>query len=87
LTKKIDRQGQFSQLFTDSQGWSQIPLKVAGTLSSPRFTLDARAVRSKVKEKVRKRLERTLEKSLLNNKKGSSGRQQLEKTLKGIFGN
>ena len=86
LTKKIDRQGQFSQLFAGTQGWSQIPLKVAGTLSAPRFTLDAKAVRSKVKEKVQKHLERTLEKSLLNKKNGSGDQQQLEKALKGFFG-
>ena len=86
LTKKLDRQGQFSQIFADSQGWSQVPLKVAGTLSAPRFALDAKAVRGKVKEKVQKRLERTLEKSLLNKKGGSGNQQELEKALKGLFG-
>lgn len=95
LTGKLDSHGKVSGYFKDAQGWGQVPLKLSGTVSAPRFTLDASAVKGQVKEKAREQLQKTLEKKLF--KKGTPAepgtpesqdpaKKALDDALKGLFG-
>lgn len=95
LTGKLDSHGKVSGYFKDAQGWGQVPLKLSGTVSAPRFTLDASVVKGQVKEKAREQLQKTLEKKLF--KKGTPAepgtpesqdpaKKALEDALKGLFG-
>jgi AsmA protein len=88
LTARLDSGGKVTSYFKDADGWGQVPLKLGGSLDKPRFEIDARAAVQKVGEKLQQKfLER------LEPKKGSgpspdtAPKQQLEKTLRGLFGN
>jgi AsmA protein len=76
----------------DKEGWSQVPLKVGGSLSKPRFELDARAATEQVGQQLQQKLEqKLLEKLAPTDQKGqdqpSPKKQLLEQTIKGLFGN
>jgi AsmA protein len=64
LTARLDTQGRFSRFLTDAQGWGQLPLKVAGTLTKPSFALDTAALGKALRQGVRQQLQKTLEKTL-----------------------
>ncbi len=86
ITGQVAR-GDLGRFLTDSQGWGVMPLKVVGTVGSPRFTLDASLAGSHLKGKLQEELGRRL----LKGKQGAAGTQQpeqqlLEKGLKGLFG-
>lgn len=98
LTRKLDSRGTVTRFLVDAQGWGQLPLKVGGTLTSPRFYFDVSGVRERVREKageeVRKRLQKGLEK-ILPPKKEQQGTQPqgeeprggtLEETFRGLMG-
>lgn len=82
--------GDLGRFLTDSQGWGVLPLKVVGTVGSPRFTLDAALAGEHLKDK----LQEELTNRLLKGKQGATGstgaqqpgQQLLEKGLKGLFG-
>ncbi|WP_298036930.1 AsmA family protein [uncultured Desulfuromonas sp.] len=96
LTAKLDKAGRTSKFLRDAEGWGQLPLKVTGTMGSPRFTLDTTAAVEQVKEKAREKIEKTIQEKIF--KKIDPGaaegegveepaKQLLEKTFKGLFGN
>jgi AsmA protein len=95
LTAKLDRKGEVAQFFTDQEGWSELPLKVAGTLSRPKFSFDSTAVKSKVKEKALSELQKKLEEKVFDklDSKGDGDQAQdptkkiINDALKGLFGN
>ncbi len=96
LSRKLDKKGEVSQLLTDAEGWSELPLKVAGTLSKPRFQLDTSAAASAVKKKAQQELQQKLQEKVLD-KLGTSdtetdpakdaAKKLIDKTFKGLFGN
>ncbi len=49
-------------LFTDEQGWTEIPLRVTGTAGSPSVTLDTSALKRAVERKVKERVKEELKK-------------------------
>jgi AsmA protein len=92
LTARIDKGGKVTQFLADKEGWSQVPLKVGGSLSKPRFELDARAATEQVGQQLQQKLEqKLLEKLAPTDQKGqdqpSPKKQLLEQTIKGLFGN
>jgi AsmA protein len=86
-------QGRVTSFLADEQGWSQIPVKVGGTFSSPRFTFDTAALRGKVREKAGEEIRRKLRKELDkrfpsgNGKpEEENGRPAAEDVLRELFG-
>lgn len=69
-----------------------MPLKLTGSLDRPRFEIDARAAVQKAGEKLQEKLQQKLLERLEPKKDSGSTpdtapKQQLEKTLRGLFGN
>ncbi len=93
LTQKLDSRGKFGQFLTDAQGWGEVPLKVTGTATSPRFALDTSAVKGKVEQKAKEEIQKKLQEKVFDKLAPKEGEQQdpnkklLQDTLKGLFGN
>ncbi len=51
FSDRISTDSLAGRLLADKQGWTRVPVAVAGTLSAPRFALDSSAVRQQIKEK------------------------------------
>jgi AsmA protein len=93
LVNKIGE--KFPSMLKDKAGWGQIPLKLAGTVSQPRFTLDTSALKAQAEEQAKEKLQETLQEKLFKKKEKSgenTGEQkkqepqdQAEKMLKGVF--
>lgn len=70
LTSKLDSKGKFTSFFKDAEGWSELPIKVAGSLTAPRFALDTAVARRQVEQKVREKLQeevgKTIQRKLLD---------------------
>ncbi len=77
LAKRIGS-SQITQLLSSQQGWTQIPVKVGGTVNAPRFYLDTAALGKKIQEKageeIRGKLQKELEKHLPSGS-GGTGKQ------------
>ncbi|MDY6848194.1 MAG: AsmA family protein [Thermodesulfobacteriota bacterium] len=90
LAQKLDSKGQITSFLSNEEGWVQLPLKVAGTFTSPRFALDTSGVKEQVGQKAREEIEKKVFEKLLpgDGAKGEqdSGRKQLEDAVKGLFG-
>jgi AsmA protein len=56
LASKLERNGRMSNLLVNQQGWTELPLKLKGTIDSPEFQFDAKLFR----QKAGKKLERLL---------------------------
>ena len=81
--------GEAGKFFTDDKGWGVVPIKVGGTFSSPKYSLDTSAVTGQIRTKAREKLQQTIEEKFLKKKEGepkSPEQNLLEKGLKGIFG-
>jgi len=97
LTGRLGSGGKVTRFFKDAEGWGQVPLKVTGTIGSPRFALDTSAVKGKVKEKAREEIQKKLQEKIFDKLAPPSGeegekglepaKKRLEDTLKGLFGN
>lgn len=98
LASRINRNPTVARLLTDDQGWTLLPLNVAGSVSSPRFALDTSAIKEQLKERgtreLRQRIEEKLFKKPAPSKEGETPPDQqkqppvdklLEDTLKRIF--
>lgn len=77
LSKKIDKHGSVTKFLSDDSGWTMIPLKLAGTFSSPRFSLNAAAVTRQIRQKAVEIMEEKIQKKLFKKfmpkaKKGGS---------------
>lgn len=103
ISGRMDTGGKVTQYLTDDEGWSQIPLLVSGSFSSPSFGLDPKGVQSQAKKALGKELGRQVDKMIGSPKTGeaatgSESQQQtqpaedpakklLKEGLKGLFGN
>jgi AsmA protein len=77
-------------LSKDAQGWSLLPLKVKGSYSSPRFTLDSRGVKKQLKEGLAAEIDRQFKKKSGSGPEESKDKQLqdlLDDTLKKLLGN
>lgn len=87
ITSQVAR-GDVGRFLTDNQGWGVVPLKVGGTVGSPRFSLDAAQAGAHLKGK----LVDELGSRFLKGNQGQQGTQQkpgqqlLDQGLKQIFG-
>ncbi|MEJ2202281.1 MAG: AsmA-like C-terminal region-containing protein, partial [Desulfuromonadaceae bacterium] len=94
LAAKLDRKGEISQLFTAQDGWTELPMQVAGSWSKPKLSLDTTAVTSKITEKAVSRLQQKLEeKAKKRQAEGTDDKSTQDPTkelindaLKGLFG-
>ncbi len=87
LTKKVAG-GEIGSYMSDDQGWGLVPLKVTGSVSSPKFALNAALVKEQAKAKAKEKLQQKLEEKLFKKKDGQSRPEQklMDKGLKGLFG-
>ncbi len=83
-------QSRITALLANEQGWSQIPVKVGGTISSPRFTLDRSALGGQIREKGGEEIRRKLRKELDKRFPSGNGKPEegggAEDLLRGLFG-
>jgi len=93
LTARLDRGGKVSQFLADKEGWGQVPLKISGTASSPRFALDTSIIKDKAKEKAREEIQKQLQEKLFDKLAPKGGESEevpakkiLEDSLKGLLG-
>jgi AsmA protein len=92
LSAKLDRQGQFSKLLGAEEGWTPLPLKVTGTVGTPRFTLDSTQLMKKATGELQKRmLDQLRPKQEVPATDGQPPAQQspaqgMENTIRGLFG-
>ncbi len=93
LTQKLDRSGRFAQLFVDSEGWAQVPLKIKGSMFRPNYALDSTAVTEALRQRATQTLQQTLERELLKREADAEeeDRERREKKLldgviRGLFG-
>lgn len=88
LTGKIPG-GDIRRFVADDKGWGVLPLKVTGTFSAPKFSMDKAAVTEQFKSKAKEKLQQTIDEKLFKQKEGEPPRPErelLQKGLKGIFG-
>jgi len=96
VAKDLDKKGQFSALLSNSDGWTEVPLKVTGSYLKPEFVLDTAALQGAVKEKASQKVQQLLEDKLLKKStdkttgettdKTEPAKQLLDQTLKGFLG-
>ena len=93
LTQKLDRSGRFAQLFVDSEGWGQVPLKIKGTMIRPNYALDSAAVVEALRQRASQTLQQTLEKEFLKRDpaaeeedKERKEKRLLDGVIRGLFG-
>jgi uncharacterized protein involved in outer membrane biogenesis len=90
LAEKIDRQATVTRLLNDDQGNTVIPLKIAGTLTNPKPTMDTSGAQKQVTETVKRKALEELGKVLSGSKESSqeTGAEGSPTTnfLKGILG-
>ena len=90
LSAKLDKKGKVAGYFSDDQGWTRIPLILAGTLERPRFVFDSRALKEQAGEQLRQKLEEKVMEKL--DPSGTSGeklepaKQLMKDALQGLFG-
>ena len=81
-----------TRFFQDPQGWTQVPLKLGGTLGKPRFEIDARAAAEKAGQQLQQKLEKKLLEKIAppakdGQEKDQTEKPSLENTIRGLFGN
>lgn len=70
--------------FTDPDGWGVLPLKIAGSLSDPKFSLSSEGMKAQAKEKVKQKLGEKLQEKLGD--KDSPVQKLIDQPLKKLFG-
>ncbi|MEC4675534.1 MAG: AsmA family protein [Nitrospirota bacterium] len=91
LAPKLISQSAISGFLSEEKGWSSIPLRVAGTLSKPSYSVDTRTIGKKAVQKFRKKVADELLKILPGRKEetgeaGGKEKGSLDGLIKGIFG-
>ncbi len=76
--------GVVGSFITNDQGWGVLPLKATGTVGSPRFSLSGKNLGKRIGEKLEETIRKKLEKGTGTGQKPEE--QNLEKTIRGIFG-
>lgn len=62
LSAKLDKKGGVTRYMADQDGWTQMPLLVAGDFSAPRFGLDPKGISSQASKAIGVELGRQLDK-------------------------
>jgi len=87
LTRKVAGKGELAGALKDEEGWGLFPLRVKGSVNRPSFTLDSKAVRKQAEQKVKEKAIDELSRKLFKGDQEDSGKQLLQDSLKGLFGN
>ncbi|MBW2503725.1 MAG: AsmA family protein, partial [Deltaproteobacteria bacterium] len=101
VSARIDQKNQVAKYLTDNEGWSQLPLLLSGTLTSPRFGLDPKGLKSQATKALGKELERQVDKLFQKQQEAQPSQEQqsdspaeedptqkmLKEGLKKLFGN
>lgn len=89
VMKNLGAKGNLQQALTDENGWGMLPLKIKGTLTSPKFGLDSKALQKQAVGKVKQEVTKKLLKKIAPTADGKDDptKQLLEGTLKKLFGN
>jgi uncharacterized protein involved in outer membrane biogenesis len=82
LADKLKARASFTKYLSDEQGATTLHLKLAGSLKSPRPTLDMKGVQ----EQLQKSLEKEIIKQLDSSGKESDQKTSPENIIKGLFG-
>jgi len=77
---------RLASLFVDSQGWTELPIKLKGSVSAPEFKIDSKQVRNKAVNKIEEKLLQKLAPKQPDGKPVDPKKQLLEETLKGLLG-
>ena len=91
LTPRLLSQSALSGFLTEEKGWTNIPLRLGGTITKPSYSIDTRAIGRKTKETIQKKIGEELFKSLSKDKEKTSGTEKEkaaspEELIKGLFG-
>jgi AsmA protein len=83
LAAKLQAMGSFTKYISDEQGDTTLHLKLAGTLASPKPTLDMKGTQEQMQKSIQKELLKQLEPS---GQQDSSQKKSPENIIKGLFG-
>lgn len=101
LAQELDRKGSIAGYLTDADGWALLPLKVKGTFSAPRISLDQAALQQQVSQEAVDKLKQRLLDKIAPAPKPAPGssteqnaqsaevdptRKLIDDAFKGIFG-
>ncbi len=94
LAAQLDRSSKVTQYLRDDQGWTRMPLKLAGSVTTPRFGLDAKGVQESATKALQQELGKKLGEKLFGKPQTTDDpnapQQEQEdsatKLLKGLFG-
>jgi len=82
LTEKLQSMGSFTKYLSDEEGGSTLHLKLAGTLASPKPTLDSKGVQKQLQKSLQKELLKQIEPA----GQQSDEQKSPENIIKGLFG-
>jgi uncharacterized protein involved in outer membrane biogenesis len=82
LTEKLQSMGSFTKYLSNAEGGSTLHLKLAGTLASPKPTLDMKGVQ----DQLQKSLQDELLKQTAPAEQDSNAKKSPENIIKGLFG-
>ncbi len=93
LSKRLVQKSSYAKYLTNKEGKTELNIKLAGTLTSPKPTVDTSVVKKKVKKEIKKRVVKELGK-FLGKSKGKDGvtpdkggqKTTPENLIKGLFG-
>lgn len=92
LSPGLLKQSGISRFISEEKGWTEVPLKLTGTISKPSYGVDTRALAGQATRKIRKRAEEEIFKAISGGKKKEKQPSGAEKKgtspedlLKGFF--
>lgn len=74
------------KLFLNPQGWTELPIRLKGTLGAPEFKLDSKQVRDKAVDKLEEKIIRKLTPKQPEGAPVDPGKKLLEDAVKGLLG-
>ena len=92
LSARLDSGGKVTQYLKDEQGWTQMPLKLGGDFTSPKFGLDAKGLQKGATKAIQQEIQKKIGEKLFGAPKSDAdpnAPQQEDpavKLLKGLFG-
>ena len=89
VMQKLGARAEIKQAMTDQDGWGVFPLKISGSVTSPKIGFDSKALKKQATGKVKEEVSRRLLKELAPKDEGTVApiKQLLEGTLNRLFGN
>ena len=91
LTPKLVSQSSIAKFLSEEKGWTNIPLRLGGTIAKPSYTIDTKAVGKRAGEMLQKKIGEEFFRSPSKDKeKPAAPKEKKESTpedlIKGLFG-